>query len=420
MKNCFVWNNSAVTSSVLKKLSQETSTLSLHYGNSRLIEFNDKISKFKTDGTKMLYELKEKQIDYVFSNSEANSRKLLDFCSYYGFKCIGAKQNDCRLESSKSYSKFLMEKYCIKTAKYCTVDNKLQLKTALKEIELPCVIKADGLARSLSVKVIYDEKSFFEIAEKYLEGYWGFSSKKIIIEEFIIGKEVSVPLILDGNSIKIFNTVKDYKRKNNGNTGVNTGGLGALAPYLLTPNEYSLLDNLIEKLSVLLKNENHFYKGFMTINVIFTSEDVYLLEINTRLGDSEGQTVLKILETNLSEIFEAMYLGKINNLDLKFKPDYSMSVNIINSNYPDGKINEKAYIKKESIDFLLNSDIELLFYKNAKLHNDQYQQGNDRFLSLVSSANQLNVLQSNIYSIIKNIDGENIYYRTDIGNLDKR
>lgn len=416
LNNLFVWNDSAVTSSILKKISNEKEHPLLYYANSAVVEFNDKISLLEFDGIKMLKELKEKQIEYVFSNSQANSNKLLDYCSYLGFKCIGAKYNDTFLESSKIYSKQLMNKYHIKTARYIVVENISQLKNAFNKIGLPCVIKADGLAKSLSAVVVTDKLNLYNISKKYLDGYFGNSSKKIILEEYIQGKEVSVPLILDGNSIKIFNTVRDYKRRDNNDFGSNTGGMGSVVPFYLNKNETLLLENLIEKLCILLKNENHFYKGFMTLNVIFTKSDVYLLEINTRLGDSEGQTILSLLDTDLSYVFEKMYCGCINELKLDFKVGYSMSINIINSFYPDIRTNELAYIAEKSIIEILKSNIDLFFYKYVNLSNGNYTQIYDRFISITSNGKSIKELKEKLYSNLEKIDGKNIFYRSDIGD----
>ncbi len=412
----FVWNDSAVTSAILKKISNEKEHSLLYYANSAVIEFNEKISLLEFDGIKMLKELKEKQVEYVFSNSQANSNKLLDYCSSLGFKCIGAKYNDTFLESSKIYSKQLMDKYYIKTPRYIVVESISQLKEAFNKMGLPCVIKADGLAKSLSVVVVNDEPAFFNVSKKYLYGYFGNSSKKIILEEYIQGKEVSVPLLLDGNSIKIFNTVRDYKRRDNNDFGSNTGGMGSVVPFYLNKNETLLLENLIEKLCTLLKNEKHFYKGFMTLNVIFTQSDVYLLEINTRLGDSEGQTILSLLDTDLSYIFEKMYCGCINEVKLDFKAGYSMSVNIINSFYPDVRTNELAYITQKSIFEILKSNIDLFFYKYVNLQNGNYTQIYDRFVSLVANDESIQILKDRLYSSLEKIQGKNIFYRKDIGD----
>ena len=378
----FIWNNSAVTSSIINKLSIQNTATNIYYANSRLIEFCNNAVLLNTDGVNLVNELIEKDVEYVFCNSEANSNKFLDYCSYKGFKTIGANFKNLILESSKIYSKSLMKKYDIQTSDYVAVKENDELCSTLSKIGLPCVIKANGMAKSLSAVTIDSENEFYNVCEKYLDGYFGYSSEKIIVEKFICGKEVSVPLILDGKSIRIFNTVKDYKKRDDNDLGVNTGGMGSVAPFNLSTNESKLLNSLINKLKTLLENENLFYKGFMTINVIFSNNDVYLLEINTRLGDSEGQAILSLLESDLFEVFEAIHNQTIDKLDLCFKDEYAVAVNIINNSYPNILENELASIKKADIDNILNSDIDLYFYKLARLNESSYIQGNDRFISL--------------------------------------
>ena len=413
--NIFVWNNSAVTSSILKKLATQNTVSNIYYANSRLIEYCKKLILLSSDGTALVNELKEKKVEYVFSNSEANSNRFLEYCSYKGFKTIGAKFNNVLLESSKIKSKDLMKKYSINTADYISVEKKDDLKVSLSKIGLPCVIKADGMAKSLSTVIINDEKDFYNIAEKYLDGYYGYSSKRIIVEKFIQGKEVSIPLILDGKSIKIFNTVRDYKRRDNNDLGPNTGGMGSVVPYFISSSEITLLEALISKLKILLETENLFYKGFMTINVIFSNNNAYLLEINIRLGDSEGQAILSLLETDLFEIFESMYNQTVDKLNLSFKNGYAIAVNVINSSYPDILKNNVAKIPEKYINDILNSDIDLFFYKLVKLNSGNYIQQNDRFLSVVVQDKTIYCAREKIYSKINDIIGNNIYYRNDIG-----
>ena len=363
---------------------------------------------------------------------------------------------DCKLESSKSYAKYLMKKYLINTAEYKTADNKNDLKKILEDIGLPCYIKADGLAAGnnlvsqptadssspsgcspfqnatqknpltptayrefflgqLSAIKAETEEEYFKISNKYLDGYFGKSSQKIIVEKYIKGIEVSIPLILDGKNIKIFNIVRDYKRRNNQDKGSNTGGMGAYCPYILTKKQMQLVENLIKKLEFMLPKENHLYKGFMTINVILTDNDIYLLEINTRLGDSEGQTVLKMLNDDLFEIFNLILKGQIENYIPDFKIGFSMSLNIINKTYPEIRIPKKAYITKSSVQRIINNGIDVFFYNRIKQNNKTYIQMNDRFLSLCAYHQNLDSLSRLLNNAASSLSSRNVYCRTDLG-----
>ena len=414
-KNIFVWNNSAVTSSILKKLSISQNVDNIYYADSRVIEYNKKIILLQTDGSKLLRELANKKVDYIFSNSEANKNKFIDYSLRNGLNAFGARYYDTKLESSKVNSKALMKKYGINTPNYVVLDNQSQIKDALLKIGLPCVIKADGPARGLSVVVIDNESDFFEIAQKYLSGYFGMASQRIIVEEYKEGIEVSIPLVLDGKTVKILNYVKDYKRKDNSLLSENTGGMGSISPFNLESKYLIKIENLIDRLSILLQRESIFYKGFMTLNITISNDEVFLFEINTRLGDSEGQTILNLLDNDLIELFDAMHYQKLDDLKLFFKQGYSVSVNVINNSYPNFDDFDVARIEKKSLDNILSDDIDVFFYKNVLNQKEYYEQGHYRFISLVSFGSDINIARNNIYSKLEKINGDNIYYRKDIG-----
>lgn len=414
-KNIFIWNNSAVTSSILKKLSISQYVDNIYYANSRIIEHNNKIILLEVDGSRLLNDLTSKKIDYIFSNSEANKNKFIDYSLRNGLNAFGARYYDTKLEKSKVNSKSLMKKYGINTPNYVVLDDQSQIKDALLKIGMPCVIKADGPARGLSVVVIDNEIDFVRIAEKYLSGFWGVASQKIIVEEYIEGTEISIPLILDGKTLKILNFVKDYKRKNNSFLSANTGGMGAIAPFNLEQKYLIEIENLIDKLSILLQSESIFYKGFMTLNITISNDEVFLFEINTRLGDSEGQTILNLLDNDLIELFDAMHYQKLDDLKLFFKQGCSISVNVINNSYPNFENFEIARIEKKSLDDISYDDIDVFFYKNVLNQKEYYEQGHDRFVSLVSFGRDINTARNNIYSKLEKINGDNIYYRNDIG-----
>ena len=191
--------------------------------------------------------------------------------------------------------------------------------------------------------------------------------------------------------------------------------MGAYCPYILTKKQMQLVENLIKKLEFMLPKENHLYKGFMTINVILTDNDIYLLEINTRLGDSEGQTVLKMLNDDLFEIFNLILKGQIENYIPDFKIGFSMSLNIINKTYPEIRIPKKAYITKSSVQRIINNGIDVFFYNRIKQNNKTYIQMNDRFLSLCAYHQNLDSLSRLLNNAASSLSSRNVYCRTDLG-----
>lgn len=410
-ENVFIWNNSALTNSIIKKLEESSFVNRIYYANNRIINKSSAIL-LKSDGMALLKEMFEKNVKYVYSNSEANDNGFIDFCNKKGFISIGSTVKSSRLEASKAYSKNLMQKYNIKTAEFFIAKDENDIKTAYQYIGIPCYIKADGYARSVSAIKINSEKEFFDTARKYLGGYFLDASKNIIIEKEIKGKEISIPLILDGEKIKLFNTVRDYKRRNNNDTGVNTGGMGSVCPYNVTEYQLCLINKLISQIENLLIEENLFYKGFMTINVIITEVEIYLLEINTRMGDSEGQVVFNLLETDIMKVFESISNKSIYALDLKFKDGYSMAVNIIDKNYPNILLDEKASITKKSLECL---KFNYFFNIRVKDEKENYIQKSNRIISIVGFDKNISKLRKSMYKEINKLEGNNIFFRTDIG-----
>lgn len=410
-ENVFIWNNSALTNSIIKKIEDSSCVNNIYYANNRIINKSSAVL-LKSDGIPLIEEMSEKNIKYVYSNSEANDNGFIDFCNKKGFISIGSTIKSSKLEASKAYAKSLMQKYNIKTAEFFIARNENDIQTAWQNIGIPCYIKADGYARSVSAIKINTKDEFFNVAQKYLNGYFCDASKTIIIEKEISGKEISIPLILDGKRIKLFNTVRDYKRRNNHDTGVNTGGMGSVCPYNVTEYQLCLINKLISQIEDLLIEENLFYKGFMTINVIITEAEIYLLEINTRMGDSEGQVIFNLLETDIMEIFESMSNQSIDALDLKFKDGYSMAVNVIDKNYPNILLDEKASISKKSLECL---KFDYFFNIRVKEEKENYIQKGNRIISIVGFDKNISKLRKSMYKEINKLEGNNIFFRTDIG-----
>lgn len=191
--------------------------------------------------------------------------------------------------------------------------------------------------------------------------------------------------------------------------------MGAYCPYILTKKQMQLVENLIKKLEFMLLKENHLYKGFMTINVIITDNKIYLLEINTRLGDSEGQTLFALLEDDLFEVFNFIIKGEIKSYTPKFKSGFSMSLNIVTNTYPDDFNSKKAYITKASVNKIVKNGIDVFPYSRIEQNSRNYIQIFNRFLSLCACGQDLNSLNDfltqNAYLLIS----RNIYFRSDIG-----
>ncbi len=308
-KNIFVWNHSACENAIIQKCRKSNNIKNIFFANKNSISMTKGIIPVKSIKEEFFKELKENNVNIILANAGINNTGFLELCVSKGFECIGADRRSCISEKSKIFSKNLMKKYGITTAPYIVLEHPDEINKEIKNIKFPTVIKANGYAKSLSAVIVNNPKELFDISQKYLGGYFNDASKRIIIEDCVMdknGTEVSVPLICDGKTLKVINFVRDYKRHLDGDLGSNTGSMGSYCPYILSKEQKNLIFELVEKLQTALSCENLLYKGFMTINVIINDNKAYLLEINTRLGDSEGQVVLELIENDICELFEAI------------------------------------------------------------------------------------------------------------------
>ncbi|WP_055667481.1 phosphoribosylamine--glycine ligase [Desnuesiella massiliensis] len=355
---------------------------------------------------------KKNQIDLtVVGPEEPLTKGIVDKFKSQGLNIFGPALSGAKLEGSKVYAKDFMKKYGVKTAAYESFKEASSALQYIKNCEYPIVIKADGLAAGKGV-VICDNQAMAEetINAFMLEDIFKGSGKDIVIEEFLQGVEASILSITDGETILPFISAKDHKQILDGDKGPNTGGMGVIAPNPYV-NEEVMKDfniNVVEPTLRGLKAENMDFKGIIFFGIMITSKGTYLLEYNVRLGDPETQAILSLMKNDLLELIETCLEGNLSSYKLQWKSKSACCVVAASSGYPG--IYEKG--------FPINIEKSLkgkVFIAGAELKNNVLKTTGGRVLSLVSLGDNLEEAKSNAYKELKEVNFENMYYRSDIG-----
>lgn len=327
---------------------------------------------------------------------------------------IGPKKDGAQLEGSKDFSKIFMEKYNIPTAasQTFTVDTLKQGLTYLKHHPMPVVLKADGLAAGKGVLICTTlEEAQEELRLMLAEAKFGDASAKVVIEEFLTGIELSVFVVTDGKDYVILPSAKDYKRIGEGDTGLNTGGMGSVSP---VPFADEAFIKKVEELVVIptirgLQADNIHYKGFIFIGLMNTNGHPNVIEYNCRMGDPETESVLPRIESDFVELLKAVADEKVGDYQLKISNKTAATVMLVSAGYPG------EYINGKSITGLENVKESIVFHAGTELDNGIVKTKGGRVLAVTT-------LQDNIFDALQQAtsDAGRIYYdgatfRKDIG-----
>lgn len=327
---------------------------------------------------------------------------------------IGPKKDGAQLEGSKDFSKIFMEKYHIPTAAShtFTIDTLKEGLTYLKHHPMPVVLKADGLAAGKGVLICTTlEEAQHELTLMLAESKFGAASEKVVIEEFLTGIELSVFVVSDGKDYIILPSAKDYKRIGEGDTGLNTGGMGSVSPVPFADKTF--LDK-VEQLVVIptikgLQAENIHYKGFIFIGLMNTNGHPNVIEYNCRMGDPETESVLTRLESDFVELLKAIADEKVADYVLKISDKTAATVMLVSAGYPGDYINGK------SISGLENIKESIVFHAGTELENGLVKTNGGRVLAITT-------LQDTLFDALQQAtaDAGRVYYdgatfRKDIG-----
>jgi phosphoribosylamine--glycine ligase len=327
---------------------------------------------------------------------------------------IGPSKFGAQLEGSKDFAKAFMARHAIPTAKYgtFTAETITQGLSFLDAMKGPYVLKADGLAAGKGVLILSDlDEAKSELKSMLLEEKFGAASSKVVIEQFLDGIELSVFVLTDGESFKLLPEAKDYKRIGEGDTGLNTGGMGAISPVPFA--DASFMDKVHNRIIVPtikgLKSEKITYKGFVFFGLISVKGDPYVIEYNCRMGDPETEVVIPRLKSDILDLFEGVASNTLSERDIQFIDKSAATVMMVSGGYPG------EYEKGKSI-FGLNSIVDsIVFHAGTSADGPSVLTSGGRVLAVTSYGKNLEAALEKSYDSISKINYDGAYYRKDIG-----
>ena len=329
-----------------------------------------------------------------------------------GVGIIGPQKHGSMLEGSKAFAKDFMKRHQIPTAKYAefTAENILEAELFLENSKPPYVLKADGLAAGKGVLIIEDlSEAKEELRKMLIDGKFGKASKKVVIEEFLEGIELSCFVLTDGKNFITLPMAKDYKRIGEGDTGLNTGGMGAVSPVPFVDSifENKILDKIIKPTIEGMILDNIPYKGFIFIGLIKVGDEPKVIEYNVRMGDPETEVVIPRINNDLVTIFKALNEGNLDKIELDINSQSAATIMAVSKGYPENY--EKGKVIKG-----IEKD-NLVFHAGTRLISGQLITSGGRVLSVTSFGSDHRKAIENSYEILQKIHFDGIYYRKDIG-----
>ena len=338
---------------------------------------------------------------------------ISDYFSDTNIKIFGPSKIASKLEGSKSFTKELCRKYSIPTSKFEVFENKDKASNYIENINLPIVIKADGLAAGKGVYICKEKHECEKALNEIFDGRFG-EPKLVLIEEFLSGEEMSYFIISDGKNFKFFQTAQDHKRVGDGDTGPNTGGMGAYSPSRLY--NYELESKIKEKIIYPtlrgLSELNTKYIGFLYIGLMIAKNEPFLIEFNVRMGDPECQTILPLLKTDLGEIINCCCEEKLSTINIEWQNQKSLCVVLCADGYPN---NYKKNIQLDNLENVKLDENQFIFHAGTKLINDRIVSSGGRVLNIVSLSNGFKEGKKKTYNILENLNLKDAFYRKDIG-----
>jgi phosphoribosylamine---glycine ligase len=327
---------------------------------------------------------------------------------------IGPDKEGAQLEGSKDFAKQFMQRHNIPTAKYATFtkDTLQEGHAFLASMKPPYVLKADGLAAGKGVLILNSLKEAkTELTSMLAEAKFGEASSRVVIEQFLKGIELSVFAITDGTSFKILPEAKDYKRIGEGDTGLNTGGMGAISPVPFADETFKekIKNQIIIPTVKGLKAEGINYKGFIFFGLISVKNEPYVIEYNCRMGDPESEVVIPRLKSDLLDLFEGVASGTLSERDVLIDDRSACTVMMVSGGYPED------FQKGKQIYGLNAVTDSIVFHAGTSADGPAVMSAGGRVLSVTSYGKDLNVALKRSYESAEKIEFENAYFRKDIG-----
>ena len=330
-------------------------------------------------------------------------------------KFVGPDQAGAAMEGSKDWSKAFMSKYNVPTATYktFTAENLQEGLAYVKQHSLPIVLKADGLAAGKGVLICQTHaEAEAELEQMISQSKFGVASKKVVVEAFLDGIELSVFVLCDGDSYKILPSAKDYKRIGEGDTGLNTGGMGAISPVPFADEQFmeKVESRIIKPTIEGLKQEGIKYVGFIFIGLMKVGDEPWVIEYNSRMGDPETEAVLPRIKTDIGELMLASAEGRLHEMQLEISNQTAATVMLVSAGYPGD------YAKGKVMSGIDDVNESLVFHAGTKINaNNEVETNGGRVLAITSLADNINEAVALSMKAADKIDYDGKYFRKDIG-----
>ena len=395
-------------------LSSKISKIYCMPGNAGTQLLAENIELDINDFEKVLKFLKKIKVDLVIVGPEKPLvNGIVDYLEKNNIKVFGPRKIPSQLEGSKTFTKNICKKYNIPTANFGIFEKKENTLDFLKNSKFPIVIKADGLAAG---KGVYISKNFSEAKEavdEIFDGKFG-ETKKILVEEFLNGEEMSFFIICDGKNFKLFKTAQDHKRVNEGDEGKNTGGMGAYSPSgLINENlENKIIEKIILPTLKAIEEMGEKYKGFLYAGLMILDNEPFLIEYNVRMGDPECQTILPLLKNDLIDIFDACCNENLENLNIEWKEEKSLCIVLCSRGYPEKFTNN---VKIDNLNKLQLNNNDFIFHAGTKKEKNEIFSNGGRVLNFVSLSSSFKSSRERAIKLINQLNWKNGFFRKDIG-----
>jgi len=362
---------------------------------------------------KLLTFIKSYKIDLVIVGPELPLVKgIVNFLKRKKINVFGPNKYAAQLEGSKSFMKSLCKKNNIPTAGFTICKSKKDVQNFLTQYNMPVVVKADGLAAGKGVAICYSKKEVEKFSMEIFKGRFK-TSKKLVLEEFLEGEEVSYFLIVDKKNYSFIGSAQDHKRVGENETGPNTGGMGAYSPApLMNKNlEKKIINRIVEPTLKALKKKKNSYTGFLYVGLMIKNNQPYLIEYNVRMGDPECQVIMPRLKTDLVKLINASLENKLHKIKINWNDKKCMAIVLCAKGYPNKyKINKTINLKKVKL-----NQRSFIFHAGTKLKNNSLVSNGGRVLNVVVLGGNFSRIRNQILKIIKKINWKGFFFRRDIG-----
>lgn len=385
-------------------------------GNAGIAQVAECVDISVMDADKLVAFAKENDIDLtIIGPDDPLVAGVADAFKNAGLRVFGPAKNAAIIEGSKAFSKDLMKKYNIPSAAYEVFNNAEDALSYLETAKMPIVLKADGLALGKGVLICNNlEEAKAGVKTLMLDKQFGSAGDKIVIEEFMTGREVSVLCFCDGTHIKPMTSAQDHKRAKDGDKGLNTGGMGTFSPSPFYTDEVDKFckEKIYQPTMDAMKAEGRDFTGILFCGLMLTEDGPKVLEYNARFGDPEAQVVLPRMKNDIIEVMEACIDGKLDEIDLQFEDNAAVCVILASDGYPEHY--EKGYVIS-GLETFDDKDGYYVFHAGTKATDKGIVTNGGRVLGVTAKGEDLHKARANAYEATKWIDFENKYMRNDIG-----